>query len=109
MTLTVLDDDGVRILHASGDVDAATVPGLLDTAAELVRDVDRVAFDLTDATFFDSSGVRLVDRLLRACAGGGGRFVVVAPPRSGPRRVLELVGYGTLVVDSLTAARAALG
>jgi anti-sigma B factor antagonist len=106
MTLeTVRDDSGIRVLRAAGDLDVAVVPALLPEVAALVAGAAGVVLDLTDVTFFDSSGVRLVNRLSRTCARDGVPFRVVAPAGRPARRVLEIVGMaGPLVADDLLAA-----
>lgn len=108
MTIEVRDVDGVRELCASGELDAASVPDLLPQLPVLLGDLDQrrgVVLDLAAVDFFDSSGVRLVDRLTRLCAAVPLRVVA---PHGGPvRRVLEVVGMaGPHVVDDLAVARA---
>lgn len=108
MTLEVRSVDGVRELAAAGELDAASVPDLLPRLPALLGDLGQVrgvVLDLAAVDFFDSSGVRLVDRLTRLCAAVPLR--VVAPPGGPVRRVLEMVGMaGPHVVDDLAAARA---
>lgn len=93
--MTLLPDDAsdpTRVLRASGELDAVVVPGLLPRLPDLVAGARAVVLELSDVVFFDSSGVRLVDRLARTCAGLGLPLRVVAPVGSVARRVLELVG-----------------
>jgi anti-sigma B factor antagonist len=100
----------VLVLRGTGELDAAVVPDLLDDVAAMVAGAPGVVLDLTDVTFFDSSGVRLVDRLARTCAETGAGFRVVAPTGGPARRVLEIVGMaGPLVDEDLPAARLSLG
>ena len=108
MTLEARDDGALRVLVATGELDAAVVPELLDTLPSLVAGAAGVALDLTSVTFFDSSGVRLVDRLTRTCARASTGFVVVAPRAGLPWRVLDLVGFGGQAVEDVAAARARL-
>jgi anti-sigma B factor antagonist len=99
------DDAGVRVLRATGELDIASVPAMLPLVSGLVDGARRVVLDLTSVTFFDSSGVRLVDRLLRECRRTGAPVRVVAPPGNRARRVLEVVGMaGTLVCDDVPSA-----
>ena len=93
------DVDGVRILVGTGELDVAVLPPLLPTVPTLVAGADGVVLDLTSVTFFDSSGVRLVDALARACSQAGAGFRVVAPHRVVARRVLELGGMADALVD----------
>jgi anti-anti-sigma factor len=98
-------DGGTTVLRASGELDVAAVPALLPEVAALVAAAGSVVLDLSDVTFFDSSGVRLVDRITRECDAQATPFRVVAPPGGPARRVLELVGMADAVAsDDLAAA-----
>jgi anti-sigma B factor antagonist len=96
--------NGVRVIRADGELDVVSVPPLLPGLAELVAGAAGVVLDLTAVSFFDSSGVRLVDRLARVARGAGAGFRVVAPPGTASRRVLEVVGMDPLVDDDVPAA-----
>src|SRR5689334_8321368 len=107
MTLEALPDraGGTIVLRATGELDVAVVPTRLPEVPALVSAAESVVLDLTDVTFFDSSGVRLVDHLTRECDARATPFRVVAPPGGPPRRVLELVGLADAVAsDDLPAA-----
>ncbi len=92
---------GVRVIRATGEVDALTAGSMEDALAP----DGPLVLDLSDVTFFDSSGVRLVDRLARRHEQQGTGFRVVAPPGSRARRVLDIVGLGSAVVaDDLDTA-----
>ena len=94
------------VLRASGELDVAVVPALLPELPALVSAAQAVVLDLTAVTFFDSSGVRLVDRLARECARAQAPFRVVAPPTEvASRQVLDIVGLtDALASDDLAAA-----
>jgi anti-sigma B factor antagonist len=101
--------DGVRVLAARGELDAAVAPAMIPEVAHLVAGATGVVLDLSALTFFDSAGVRLVDQMARACARVAAPFRVVAPPRAPSRRVLELVGLAEpLAVDDVATALAAV-
>ena len=102
-------DGSLRVLRATGELDVLGVAPLLEQVPDLVKGATAVVLDLSGVTFFDSSGVRLVDHLSRQCAASGAGFRVVAPPGSRSRRVLELVGMSDpLAEDDLDAALASL-
>lgn len=102
-------DGALRLLRASGELDVLGVAPLREQVPDLVKGATAVVLDLCDVTFFDSSGVRLVDELLRACTDSGAGFRVVAPPGSRSRRVLDLVGMSDgLAEDDLDAALGSL-
>lgn len=111
MSVHALPDsaDGIRVLVGAGELDVAALPPVLPRVPALVAGAAGVVLDLTAVTFFDSSGVRLVDALARACAEIGAGFRVVAPHRVLARRVLEIVGLvDGLVEDDLESAVAAV-
>lgn len=101
------DDDGTRVVRAGGEIDVTFVPPLLAGVASMVSGARGVVLDLTDVTFFDSSGVRLVDRLSRESEKIGAPFRVAAPPGGTARRVLELVGLAALLADDDVATAVA--
>ena len=94
-------DGGTTVLRAAGE------PGrrrgarpAAGGAGARSRPPRPVVLDLSAVTFFDSSGVRLVDTLARECGARATPFRVVAPPGGPSRRVLELVG----LADALSPA-----
>ena len=98
-----------RVLRMRGDLDIAVAPELMPRVPELVAGVPGVVLDLSAVTFFDSAGVRLVDRFARECGRDGVAFAVVAAPGTPPARVLEIVGFGPpLVASDLGTALAAV-
>lgn len=108
-TPEVLDLAGARVLALSGDVDVNVAPEVAASLPQLLAGARAVVLDLSAVTFFDSSGVRLVDRVVRTCRQGGQAWRIVAPPGSSSRRLLELVDMaGREVVDDRTTALAEL-
>lgn len=106
MSLTNLPyDDGVLVLRGEGEIDAYAAPALMSDLSALVAGATAVVLDLTDVSFFDSAGVRLIDQLARCCAAADAPFRVASPIGSLSRRVLEIVGLaGTLADDDLASA-----
>jgi len=98
--------EGSHLIVAGGELDlAATSEMSAIFAMSAAGPQDAVVLDLTAVTFFDSSGVRLVDRLARECARAQAPFRVVAPPRTPSRQVLDIVGLtDALASDDLAAA-----
>lgn len=100
MTVEAVDGGaGMRVLVVRGDLDAAVAPSLLLQVPELVGEARDVVLDLTDASFVDSGGLRLVDALHRRASDAGASFAVLAPERSPGRRLLLLVGLQDLLLD----------
>lgn len=96
---------GISVVVLGGDVDVMVAPGIVERLPTLVGRGRPVVLDLAGVSFFDSSGVRLVDQLARRCAGEAVAWRVVAPEGSAARRVLDLVGMaGPEVVEDREAA-----
>jgi anti-anti-sigma factor len=87
----------VWIVRAVGEQDIATRPHVEQPLAKLTSNrASAVVFDLGDATFIDTS---VIGAIVRAGNGDGrenGHIAVVAPRGTFPRRVLNLVGAGSL-------------
>ena len=98
-----------RVLRAAGELEVGSVPRILPRIPELVGGATGVVLDLTEVTFLDSAGVRLVDRLGQECSHRQIPFRVVVPPDHRARRILEIVGFGPpMVADDLPAGLAAV-
>jgi anti-anti-sigma regulatory factor len=109
-------DSGISMQRVGEHVWVMTAPGERDLAdASALRDeVDRVyamgstlVFDLSETTFIDSQIVSVIahaaERSRQAPEHG---LIVVAPPTSRPRRVLDMVGAAQFawIVDDLQTA-----
>ena len=98
-----------RVLALTGEIDLHAAPRLLADLPGLLAHAPAVVVDLTEVTFLDSSGLRVLDRLVRACTVSGTPWRVACRPGSPPRRVLELVGMaGPGTHDDRAAALADL-
>lgn len=100
---------GVSVASLGGEIDignSAELDGRLD---ELLGASTDVVLDLGGVRFMDSQGIALVDRLSSRIEGAGGRFAVVVPPSSVPRRVLEIVDLGVDLFEDVDAALVAFG
>jgi anti-sigma B factor antagonist len=107
MTVETVSDGaaGVRLLRAGGELDIAVAPDLVGRVPELVEGAAGVVLDLRAVTFLDSAGIRLLDGFARECGRRRVGFAAVAPTRAGPRRILEIVGFGPpLIVEELSTA-----
>jgi anti-sigma B factor antagonist len=94
-----------------GEVDIATAGALTDAIDAAVRlSSGPFLLDLTDVTFFDSSGLQALLRARSRLAGSERRLALVCPPGA-VRRVLEQVRLDELfaLYDTPAAAAAALG
>ena len=95
-------------VHVSGDTDwpVAALTGAVDLSnveelgSRLERAVSNRALglvlDLSGVTYLDSTGLRLVFRLVRQLADRQQRLCLVVPPSSRLSRLLSLAGVGTV-------------
>jgi anti-sigma B factor antagonist len=82
------------VLRVAGDLDLASAPRVEEAISEL--DADPVVIDLSECTFLDSAGMRVLLAGARELADAGRRLRVAT---SDPRilRVLEIAAVDTLI------------
>ena len=85
-------EDGERTrLAVSGEVDLVTAPEVAAAAEEhLAR--GPVLLDLAEVGFLDSSGIRVLDGLMRLCSEKGFELRVDPRLRANVRQVLDMTG-----------------
>ena len=89
--LKVESADGIVVVYLSGEIDVSNTERLETDIRGAVVDADSIVIDLDAVDFLDSSGLRLLKRLSVGAAEATANFVVVAPPKSVARSVIELV------------------
>ena len=101
--LRVESDDGDIVVYLSGDIDVSNTESLETEIRGAVVGANSIAIDLTAVEFLDSGGLRLLKRLSVHAAEANANFVVVAPPHSVARSVIEIVSMSQemAVQDSL--------
>jgi anti-anti-sigma factor len=110
--LAIRAEDGLLLAHLSGEIDLSNSQDLELAIAEAVPNTATgMVLDLSDLTYIDSAGIRLLLTLARRFRWRGQELTLVVPDGSGVRRVLELAGAGSaLALDPTTeAARARMG
>jgi anti-sigma B factor antagonist len=96
------------VIAARGEVDLATAPVLRDAVEGADPEASVVVVDLTDVSFLDSSGLRVLAQCQRMLSGpdedGAAMRVVVASPAV--QRVFDVTGLRSFfdVYDSLDDA-----
>jgi anti-sigma B factor antagonist len=92
LVVQVDERDGWAIVRASGDLDLTTAPRLRESVvAVVVRGQPRVAIDLQEVVFIDSTGLGVLVGLLKRTRTQGGDLRLVST-RPSLRKVLELTG-----------------
>jgi anti-anti-sigma factor len=102
----------VVVADVDGEVDLSNTAALEGrVVAELGAGVRALVLDLQDVRHLDSSGIRLLHRLLRDLSSRGQRLRALGPAASGPATVLALTGMNTVLPfdADLPAALAAIG
>ena len=89
--LKTTESDGRVVLAVRGEVDIATV-GMLDEALRDQLAAGPVLLDMSDLTFMDSCGVRLLDAILRDSDSEGWTFAIGADLQRSVRHILDLTG-----------------
>jgi anti-anti-sigma factor len=103
--MTFEKENGSVLVSLSGDVDLSNAESVR-TGIELAAvGAERIVIDLTAIEFFDSSGLRLLNQLSTHAAEANVPFIVVAPPNSVARSVLDITSMSEelAVEDALEA------
>jgi anti-anti-sigma factor len=86
--------DGTVVARLAGEIDLSTAPEVESRLrAGIGAPPDRLAFDLTDLVFMDSSGIAVLLRI-----GAEARSVVVRNPSQVVGRVIEATGLSDVLV-----------
>lgn len=91
------DSPTVRLERLEGEVDIARIPALMQQFSTLTNEFETLIIDLTNVTFLDSSGVSLLHELNNRLRVRSQKLVVISPPGTMPRRVLDLTAFGSQV------------
>lgn len=83
---------GLWLLVLAGEHDLFTLPQVEQALGEIERGATGLIIDFSEATFIDSSTLRVV---IRHAVKPLERVVVVAPPNTAPRRLFDLTLAGS--------------
>lgn len=99
--------DDVVVGFLSGEIDLSNATELEGEIADAVpNSVRGVVLDLTELTYIDSAGVRLLLSLAGRLRWRGQDLVLAAPTDSRCRHVLSMAGVGSTVMLETTVAAA---
>jgi anti-anti-sigma factor len=90
-TVTFEDRDGIFVAHLAGEIDMSNAESLTKTIGRAVSNqAVGMVVDLSEVTYLDSAGIRLVFELARRLGRRGQRITLVVAERARLQRVLEL-------------------
>ena len=87
--------DGQTIFRPVGELDAYSAPGLRESMA-LLTSVPKLIVDLSEVPFIDSAGLMALVGGIRRVRDSGSR-VVVCSARRHVQKLLDVIGFGTVV------------
>jgi anti-anti-sigma factor len=97
-TVHTQTDDGSPVVVVTGEIDMATAPMLGRELTAAIESGDGpVVLDLSDVTFFDSSGLRVAIVAHRDLGEQGRRLAVVCNPEGHVRRTFALAGLADVL------------
>lgn len=92
----VVQTDGTAQVAVRGEVDVATAPRLWDAIDGVDGDTRELVIDMSELTFMDSTGIRVLIRAHELLRSRGGRIVVRAP-EAGVRKLLEVTSVDRVI------------
>jgi stage II sporulation protein AA (anti-sigma F factor antagonist) len=102
----IQDHDGIHVAAITGEVDISNVDDVTRRLIALPNFAPGLVVDLRLVTYMDSTGISMLHDLAGRLRERSQKLIVVCPPGSPPRRVLELTGLiaRTTVGDDLAPA-----
>jgi anti-sigma B factor antagonist len=97
LDIDVSEAAGWTVVAASGELDLYTSPTLRDRVHEVAAADRKLAIDLTDVSFIDSSGLGAIVGALKHVRELNGEFAVIAPDGGPLSRLLSLTGLDQIV------------
>ena len=82
-----------HVARLEGEIDLANAAAIEAEVLAALGDAAALVVDLSAVTYFDSSGMRMLDGLARACEEAGIPLRVVAPDPSPARMILRIVAW----------------
>jgi anti-sigma B factor antagonist len=89
MNATIRSNKGTQIVDIVGHIDLGTSPVLRKTMLESLKNADRLAANLAQVKYIDSSGIASLLEVLKASRSTGKKFMLFGLT-SGVREVLQL-------------------
>jgi anti-anti-sigma factor len=89
-----IDDDGVRVVSVTGELDQATADKLREPLRETIEAGGAVMINMCDCTFIDSTGLGVIVEAWKQlqARNGDGAALSICCPEPEVRRLLEVTG-----------------
>jgi anti-sigma B factor antagonist len=104
-SVTATEHGAVLVLAISGEVDISNIDRIAHAIYALPNTEEGLLIDLSDVNYLDSSAVSLLHDLAMRLRSRAQRMIVVSPPQSPPRRILDLTALyvNAPIADTLEA------
>ena len=96
MSTASVDVEGIASAHVArfeGELDLASVPAVQRAVLAATVRAKRVVLDLSEVTWMDSTGLRMLDDLARTYDARGVQVRIVAPPDVPAHFMLEMSAW----------------
>lgn len=110
-SVTAVEHGAGLVVAISGEVDISNIDSVAGVIHALPNVQDGLLIDLSDVRYLDSSAVSLLHDLAMRLRSRSQRLIVVSPPQTPPRRVLDLTALyvNAPVADALESGVRMLG
>jgi anti-anti-sigma factor len=89
-SVTAVENHPGLVVTISGEVDISNIDSIAESIYGLPNTEEGLLIDLSDVTYLDSSAVSLLHDLAMRLRSRAQQMVVVSPPATPPRRILDL-------------------
>jgi anti-sigma B factor antagonist len=97
VSVQIEPSNGSLLVRLSGEIDLSNSNGLHQQLERAIEGWARVVIDLAELRYLDSQGLRLIKQLCNKDDRDGTEILLVAPPDSFARQVLDMARMGDYV------------
>ncbi|MDE3131293.1 MAG: STAS domain-containing protein [Acidobacteriota bacterium] len=110
-SVTATEHGGGLVVTITGEVDISNIESVAEAINGLPNPRDGLLLDLSEVGYLDSSAISLVHDLAMRLRSRSQQLIVVSPPDTPPRRILDLTALyvNAPVSDTLAGGLSQLG
>ena len=110
-SVTATEHGASLVLTIRGEVDISNIDSIAEAIYALPNTGEGLLIDLSEVSYLDSSAVSLLHDLAMRLRNRAQRLIVVSPPQTSPRRILDLTALyvNAPVADALETGIKLLG